>query len=539
MSEILIHFFIFSSILFGNGYFFYFIQKRFIKLNFFEIIFFGIIISGFFAYSINFFLPLNDILLIINLLLSFLFIFFFFYKKEDFAINKKYNLFYLLFFSLVVLNIYSSGYSDDLNHYHGGFITNADNTKIIFGYNLLHHHYGYNSIWLYLHSFLNFNDTFLQDIHVLNGICLFLVLNYFFYEFYFRKENSIIIKSLFFSLLIFFLIKYTRLKEFGIDRPGILLSSFFLMFYLKKNQEILGFNEKKKLIDCSLLAAFFLTSIKIFFIFSFSIPLLLIIRTYLDHKQIYFNSVLVSILGLIYIFKNILTSGCIIYPISITCINLVEWNSYEVVKNLFLSTEASTKSFDMYKGLLSVNEYVENFNWLNTWLSRNLEELLNYFLTIIFCFIVSMLCFPANLKFQKFSNFNFLAILIFLVLNTILFIKTPVIRYHHVLFLSLLMLLRYIFQANIKFKKKTILGFFILCFVFNFGKNIIRISNENFINNPIAHIKKVNWYRKPVQNKINNFIYYKGWIDAYPVGNMDLSNKKHKKFLNFYDIIYH
>ena len=539
MSEILIHFFIFSSILFGNGYFFYFIQKRFIKLNFFEIIFFGIIISGFFAYSINFFLPLNDILLIINLLLSFLFIFFFFYKKEDFAINKKYNLFYLLFFSLVVLNIYSSGYSDDLNHYHGGFITNADNTKIIFGYNLLHHHYGYNSIWLYLHSFLNFNDTFLQDIHVLNGICLFLVLNYFFYEFYFRKENSIIIKSLFFSLLIFFLIKYTRLKEFGIDRPGILLSSFFLMFYLKKNQEILGFNEKKKLIDYSLLAAFFLTSIKIFFIFSFSIPLLLIIRTYLDHKQIYFNSVLVSILGLIYIFKNILTSGCIIYPISITCINLVEWNSYEVVKNLFLSTEASTKSFDMYKGLLSVNEYVENFNWLNTWLSRNLEELLNYFLTIIFCFIVSMLCFPANLKFQKFSNFNFLAILIFLVLNTILFIKTPVIRYHHVLFLSLLMLLRYIFQANIKFKKKTILGFFILCFVFNFGKNIIRISNENFINNPIAHIKKVNWYRKPVQNKINNFIYYKGWIDAYPVGNMDLSNKKHKKFLNFYDVIYH
>ena len=539
MSEILIHFFIFSSILFGNGYFFYFIQKRFIKLNFFEIIFFGIIISGFFAYSINFFLPLNDILLIINLLLSFLFIFFFFYKKEDFAINKKYNLFYLLFFSLVVLNIYSSGYSDDLNHYHGGFITNADNTKIIFGYNLLHHHYGYNSIWLYLHSFLNFNDTFLQDIHVLNGICLFLVLNYFFYEFYFRKENSIIIKSLFFSLLIFFLIKYTRLKEFGIDRPGILLSSFFLMFYLKKNQEILGFNEKKKLIDCSLLAAFFLTSIKIFFIFSFSIPLLLIIKTYLDHKQIYFNSILVSILGSIYIFKNILTSGCIIYPISITCINLVEWNSYEVVKNLFLSTEASTKSFDMYKGLLSVNEYVENFNWLNTWLSRNLEELLNYFLTIIFCFIVSMLCFPANLKFQKFSNFNFLAILIFLVLNTILFIKTPVIRYHHVLFLSLLMLLRYIFQANIKFKKKTILGFFILCFVFNFGKNIIRISNENFINNPIAHIKKVNWYRKPVQNKINNFIYYKGWIDAYPVGNMDLSNKKHKKFLNFYDVIYH
>ena len=539
MSEILIHFFIFSLILFGNGYFFYFIQKQFIKLNFFEIIFFGIIISGLFAYSINFFLPLNDILLIINLLLSFLFIFFFFYKKEDLTINKKYNLFFLLFFSLVILNIYSSGFSDDLNHYHGGFITNADNTKIIFGYNLLHHHYGYNSIWLYLHSFLNFNDTFLQDIHVLNGICLFLVLNYFFSEFYFSKENSNIIKSLFFSLLIFFLIKYTRLKEFGIDRPGILLSSFFLMFYLKKNQEILGFNEKKKLIDYSLLAAFFLTSIKIFFIFSFSIPLLLIIRTYLDHKQIYFNSVLVSILGSIYIFKNILTSGCIIYPISITCINLVEWNSYEVVKNLFLATEASTKSFDMYRGLLSVNEYVENFNWLNTWLSRNLEELLNYFLTIIFCLIVSMLCFPANLKLQKFNNFNFLVILIFLVLNTFLFIKTPVIRYHHVLFLSLLMFSRYIFQANIKFKKKTILSFFILCFVFNFGKNIIRISNENFINNPVAHIKKVNWYRKPVQNKINNFIYYKGWIDAYPVGNMDLSNKKHKKFLNFYDVIYH
>lgn len=87
--------------------------------------------------------------------------------------------------------------------------------------------------------------------------------------------------------------------------------------------------------------------------------------------------------------------------------------------------------------------------------------------------------------------------------------------------------------------KKTILGFIALCLVFNFGKNIIRISNENFINNPDEHIKKIKWYRKPVQSNIGNFTYYRGWIDAFPVGNMDISKKKHKKFLNFYDIIYH
>lgn len=538
MSEIFIHFFIFSSILVGNGYLFYFFQKNYIELNFFEIIFFGIVITGIFAYFLNFILPLNDNLLLINFALSLISIFFLL-PNEKFPQLRKGFVFFFSIFILIILNIYASGFSDDLNHYHGGFITNADNSKIIFGYNLLHHHYGYNSMWLYLQSYLNFNDTLLQDIHIINGICLFLVLNYFFYEFYFNKENSNIIKSIFFSLLIFFLIKYTRLKEFGIDRPGILLSTFLLMFYLKKNQTLVGIEASKKLINLCLLTAFFLTCIKIFFIFTFIIPILLIFKTYFDNKKIYINLGLILSLSSLYILKNILVSGCVVYPISLTCINSIEWNSYSIVKNLFLATEASTKSFDMYKGLLPVNLYVENFNWLNTWFLRNFEELLNYFLTIIFCFAISIICFPASLKKQKLKDFNYLAIIIILIINIILFIKAPVVRYHHVLFLSLLIILRYIFQVNMKIKKKLLLNFLVLCFIFNIGKNIIRISNENFINNPIVHIKKINWYRKPVKNNIGNFIYYNGWIDAFPIGNMNLSKKKHKKILNFYDVLYH
>ena len=35
---------------------------------------------------------------------------------------------------------------------------------------------------------------------------------------------------------------------------------------------------------------------------------------------------------------------------------------------------------------------------------------------------------------------------------------------------------------------------------------------------------------------LNNFEYYKGWIDNSPIGNKELIKNKHKKFMT-YDII--
>ena len=228
MATIVVHFFIFLAIIFSNGI----LSKNFLiknnfSINYFEILFIGIVSTSFLAQFVYFFFPLNNFILFINLILGLLII----VKNKSINFNKR-NYFLIIFFFISFINIYASGFSDDINHYHASLIQNFDNKKIIIGMNSLHNHFGYASSWLYLHSYLNFNNTFLQDIHILNGIIFFLILVYFFSEVYnSENHNKLRILALFF--LLFFLIKYTRLKEFGLDRPGVIFFCFINYFAFK------------------------------------------------------------------------------------------------------------------------------------------------------------------------------------------------------------------------------------------------------------------------------------------------------------------
>ena len=81
--------------------------------------------------------------------------------------------------------------------------------------------------------------------------------------------------------------------------------------------------------------------------------------------------------------------------------------------------------------------------------------------------------------------------------------------------------------------------FFLLIFVFftfNISKNLIRIKNTNFINDPIYVLKKAGFYNKPDKKNLNGFVYYQGWIDGHPIGNANLDNYLYKKWFIF-DII--
>ena len=125
MITIVTHFFFFLFLSFFNGKIF--IDKfnyNKLRLNFFEISLFGIIITSFIAQITNFFLPLNDYVIIFNL--CFL-IFYFSLKKNrpDFSL-KNLEIFNIIFLVLVILNIYGSGFSDDLNHYHYSYIKNTE-----------------------------------------------------------------------------------------------------------------------------------------------------------------------------------------------------------------------------------------------------------------------------------------------------------------------------------------------------------------------------------------------------------------------------
>ena len=157
-------------------------------------------------------------------------------NKKLFKIKFEINyLFILPVFLLVILNIYGSKFSDDLNHYHYSYILNTDNFNYIIGLNHLQWHFGLSSLWLITHSFFNFDHSRLQDIHILNGLLLFLILNLFLSEIFqsFKKKKINIYIPIIFLISISILIKYSRLKEFGVDRPAFLLFYFLIYFYIK------------------------------------------------------------------------------------------------------------------------------------------------------------------------------------------------------------------------------------------------------------------------------------------------------------------
>ena len=199
-------------------------------------------------------------------------------------------------------------------------------------------------------------------------------------------------------------------------------------------------------------------------------------------------------------------------------------------------TEASTKAYDKFSGDLTNIEYIKNFNWIATWFKRNIEELLSYVGTIFLACIFFVISSDKKKIVNKFNYTNFIILGLFL-LNFIIFLKSPVVRYHHILFI-LLGVLTLMF-CNLYFSKKKIIFYIVifLCFGFNLSKNISRIDKNNYFNNPYQHIKNINWYTSPVKHKLDKFEYYNGWIDGTPIGNMSLDSYNHKKILG-YDLIY-
>ena len=539
MFEIILHYLIFLFIIYANGLILQkvLINSHVINLNFFEQSIIGLIGTGFVALLLNFFFPLNDLIIYLNLFIGLIFIFFF-KDRIKFNYNKSSRLFIILFFFLSLANIYGSGFSDDLNHYHGGYITNTDNHNYIIGLNFLHHHYGYSSIWLILHSYLNINNSFLQDIHILNAIIFFLLIAYLFTENNEKsKHSSNYILYLISSIFIFFIIlKYTRLKEFGLDRPGILIYCF-LIYFAAKYEFLIKQNlkDKEKFFFIILFVCLFITSVKIFLLSCFLVPLIFIIKS--KSYDFIFSKIICIfyLLALCYLIKNVLISGCLVYPFSFTCLSDLSWNSKEIASNALLLIEGSTKTYDKYLGSLNISEYVNNFNWLSTWFQRNIEEFNNYILTSL----LAILLFFVSSKTKKKIKFNYLELIIMLLffVNIIIFLKSPVSRYHHVMFilfaLSLTILSNKLFLKKIFFFKLII----ILLVFFNFTKNFQRIYETNFYNNPYEHIKKIEWYRAPVEKKLGSFTYFNGWIDEHPIGNMDLNKYKYKRKMGF-DIIY-
>ena len=205
--------------------------KTGIKKNFSLNIFLGFIVISFVITFIHFFTKIS---LFISFLIFLTGILIFFIKKNldvEFFLNKK--LIYYFIIILLFIPIYlSQKYHEDFGYYHLPYAIGFIEEKIIFGYSNIDLTYVYNSLWLNIYSIFFLQDKN-YDFLTLPSFILYVSFILFSFNQIISKKNLISSDYFLVVTLFYFLLKFTRISEFGVDLPAIIFSILAIYYFFK------------------------------------------------------------------------------------------------------------------------------------------------------------------------------------------------------------------------------------------------------------------------------------------------------------------
>jgi len=511
MIEIYIHLLLASIFLICSGHFFNLGEEIENKISFYtQKIIFGIIFISFIALTLHFFIPLspvnNSLIFLIILILSICK-----RKIRNKILNTQILLSTLLVSLISIFLIYKSNvYQPDAGLYHLPYTGIINSEKINFGIANIHHRFGFVTIIQYTGAIFN-NYLFSE-----NGITIPLaiiasaiILNFYSHIINYLKEKNIsnIHFMYLFCVTIFISLKMSRYDDYGNDAPGHFLFFFLISEILKKKFFEINFNKL-------LILSIFIFLNKISFILVLIFP---VIWIFLYRKL---NTNITMIIGifflLLWLLKNIIVSGCAIYPIKITCISGLKWsttnNQIINTENAHIETEAWSKGYPDQKEY-NQTEFIKKFNWVKTWFKKHLIYILYKVLPFI-CVLIFLYIFlrKNNNIFQQYSTAKLNYILLFSIINFLLwFTKAPVYRLGYS---SIVIIISIIY---IKMIKKY--------FVYNF-QNVKYLNIVLFISILLLIGKQL-----PRIFKAKDGIMNKGWPNIY-------SNYEYKK-ANLQDLTFH
>ena len=79
---------------------------------------------------------------------------------------------------------------------------------------------------------------------------------------------------------------------------------------------------------------------------------------------------IIILAALVFALKNLLGTGCLLFPLEFSCIKLLSWSNFEGAKEFTIFSEAINKSWWQYRGDLTREEYIQNFK-----MSINITEI--------------------------------------------------------------------------------------------------------------------------------------------------------------------
>ena len=477
---------------------------------------YGLILVALLTFTFNFFFEISK-----NLSLFLFFFPFFLIFKKIYLLRKeilKKSILISLISSLIMLLENSN--RPDAGLYHLPFINIINDSKLIFGSANLEFRFGHTSILQYLAA--GFNNIIFTE----KGISIPLANIFAFttiYIFNMYNRNESVLKVIFFLFLFNILYSMNRYSGFGNDDPAhiffYLVFCNFLLFIKDKHDDY-----KKNIIFFST----FVFLIKPFLILVFLIPLYLFISK--EIKLFSKTNIFCSIIIILWFIKNIFISSCIIYPEPKLCFKSLKWSTLNSeVSNpsrVKRTSEAWAKDWPNKKKNISQEDYIKDFNWLNTWKENHFKIVINEILPQVLIILVIIFIFPYERQAFKISRKDSLIIFIFsFVCAALWFLKFPIYRYGQS-YIILLLISIFILTLNFKFRilnknynfiNKFLSSILIILSIGIISKNLIRIYknyNNLYVDYPWPKINSYtinNDKNKNIKVYSNNgkFLYYK------------------------------
>jgi hypothetical protein len=526
MSALILNFFylcFFTIFIFQIGSYFAFKLKNKITDEYKSLkFFFGIFLLGNIIVFLNFFLPTSSYL-------TYLFFFMLF------ALSFRCRICYKYIFKIVLINLIvypvclKMTFEYDAGLYHLPYQNILRNEKIIFGIANISR-FGFSSFQEYLGSviwypnfifhkfligsFLTFFILFLDDLRKtklnLDNIYFYLtLLSLPFLSRYLAiyttltdfSSGVVIILQFYFSIKIFLL---SKRKKIDLDNVQVLTILTFLSIALKPSGA--------------------LTLILFFLIIIFSI------KSYDLLKLFFLRNILLIVLAFGWILKNVIISGCVIYPISFSCYSFFDWNA---------SIQAEQDSLAIIswnrQPFVGLEETIFSNNWFfNYWIKTYDKFLLSTLFLLFFIFIVNFIFFYfRNKKAHSFFYVFFPFIIIFTFQTEAFFLLQKLFNFY--LFLTL---------ATIGL---------ILCILifYNYYKIILENISKNYqfliVFNFYLFLTILVWFYKAPNPRFGFgyffclFIYFGVLLHILFNGNLNIfnfsNNYKFKKFFIMYSFI--
>lgn len=486
------------------------------KTNSIESFFYGFIIIGFFALLLNFFFKLDIFLNTI------IFIFLIFFSFKNILNNKKLYILkesFIIFILSFIILAYSKTYEDSAG-YHIPYTNILNDSKIIFGISNIHFRFGHVSIFQYIDAF-GYN-YFLQSSGIVTSSAFLVSAVYFYFFKELQKIKKINGESCFIILVfIFIILRFNRYGDFGNDAQAHLyaiLSFYFLIRSIDQNKINFFFK--------ALIFSMFAFLQKVFFL-----PLIFLITLlgFYNYKYKFIiskSSLFVVFFSIIYFIKNFIVSGCFLYPVSFTCLDLVNWysnnlDSYTNATAISLQSEAWAKSWNTYfqeGAQISYKTYLSNFTWLTNWLINHghiiVSKLLFFFmLSTIFVLMIgkNKLYFILKENIKYYYNNKYFLILFFFsfLLFLFWFLKFPIFRYGtSYIFFVLYFIILLFCNHQFKIKKKFILYCSFILLSIPITKNIFKIYNNFSTRSFFPEINLLKLTDDIQTIKVNNFNIY-------------------------------